>query len=236
MQGDPLSGSALFASNCSTCHGDRGAVGEDNPGSDDGTVPSLNPIDQGFLEDSKGDPTVFAADLDLFIQHGSQPAGPSPKESMPNWGDHKDLTQQQIADVEAYVMLMNGVYWPGKWYPPAEVQVDAVSSGNLVTYTINILNDGGEITGVQLQDTLPAGLSYVSSDYFGNSARVAGSTVEWLVGNVPTGGTAGPFTLVAASAGANAPSNTAQVNFSFCTWNGNCYPATAVSAPSVPGK
>ena len=31
---------------------------------------------------------------------------------MSAWGDKGKLTQQQIADVEAYVMQLNGVSWP----------------------------------------------------------------------------------------------------------------------------
>jgi mono/diheme cytochrome c family protein len=28
---------------------------------------------------------------------------------MPDWGDSKTLTQRQVADVEAYIMRLNGV-------------------------------------------------------------------------------------------------------------------------------
>ncbi len=75
IHGDPLSGRRIFAANCATCHGDLGAMGEDNPGSDDGTVPGVNPIDPGFLEGSHGNPAAVAAAIDLFVQHGSRPAG-----------------------------------------------------------------------------------------------------------------------------------------------------------------
>ncbi len=235
IHGSPLAGRAVFDKNCSTCHGDRGAGGVDNPGSDDGTVPAVNPIDPGFLEDSQGDPAIFAADLDLFLQHGSRPSGDNPKQSMPAWGDTKKLSQQDIADVEAYVMSMNGVFWPGKWYPPAEVQVDAVQSGNLVTYTINILNHGGTMGDVLLRDTLPAGVGLVSSDYFGNSAQVNGTTAQWLVGDIADGAEVGPFTIVATTSG-NTPANVAQIEFSACTWDGNCNPTSVVSTPTVPGK
>jgi len=54
---------------------------------------------------------AFAREIDLFIQHGSRPSGPNPMLSMVPWGDAKRLTQQQIADVEAYVMQLNGVSW-----------------------------------------------------------------------------------------------------------------------------
>jgi uncharacterized repeat protein (TIGR01451 family) len=236
IHGSPLAGRAVFDKNCASCHGDRGAEGEDNPGSDDGVVPVVNPIDPGFLEHSQGDPSIFAADLDLFLQHGSRPNGDNPKDSMPAWGDTKKLSQQDIADVEAYVMSMNGVYWPGKWYPPAELQMDAVQSGKLVTYTVTILNHGGTMGDVLIRDTLPAGLALVSTDYYGNPAQVSGSTAQWLVGDIAAGAETGPFTIVAAVTGASAPANVSQIVFSACTWDGNCYPTSVVSGATVPGK
>jgi mono/diheme cytochrome c family protein len=114
MHGDAARGATKFAANCATCHADRGVGGVPNPGSDDGTVPALSPIDPAFLEDASGDAAVFARDLDVFIQHGSRPSGPSPLLEMPAWGDHHLLSQSDIADVEAYVMSLNGVFWPDR--------------------------------------------------------------------------------------------------------------------------
>ena len=104
LTGDPVSGDALFISNCATCHGSKGTGGVLNPGSDDGTVPPLNPIDP-LLKDPN--PQVFAANIDHFIQHGSVPEGISPFRTMPGWGDQNALTQQQIADVIAYIISLN---------------------------------------------------------------------------------------------------------------------------------
>jgi uncharacterized repeat protein (TIGR01451 family) len=239
MHGDPYSGRQLFAANCASCHGDRGTMGEDNPGSDDGTVPTLNPIDPGFLEDSQGDPAIFARDVDLFIQHGSRPSGDDPQMLMPAWGDKKLLTQSQIADVEAYVMQLNNLYWPDKWYPPAEVDVTAVRAGTLVTYTLTIVNQGGAaLSNVQLQDTLPPGLAFIEGEYYGlnnNPPKVVGSTVEWSVGGVPQGGTAGPFVITTGLTGSDIPANTAQVIFDYTDYAGNVITASAVSVPAVPG-
>ena len=76
------------------------------PGSDDGSVPALNPIDPTIANpDSK----VFAANVDRVVQHGSQPDGPNPALMMPSFGDDELLTQQQIADLIVYVMSLNGV-------------------------------------------------------------------------------------------------------------------------------
>jgi mono/diheme cytochrome c family protein len=103
-KGDATAGQKVFADNCEKCHGKQGAAGIDNPGSTDGTVPNLNPIDPAF---STKDPTAFAAQIDAFIEHGSTPDGPSPKNVMDSWGDSGKLTPQQIADVIAYVMSLN---------------------------------------------------------------------------------------------------------------------------------
>ena len=99
-------GKTLFEEQCQSCHGPQGTDKVQNPGSDDGTVPPLKPIDPELASKT---PSVFAAKIDRYIQHGSIPDGPGPALFMPNWGDSKTLSQQQIADVEAYVMRLNGV-------------------------------------------------------------------------------------------------------------------------------
>jgi len=104
LTGDPKAGALVFANNCKVCHGDAGKGGVSNPGSTDGTVPSLNPIDDTLV--SK-DPKTYASNLDLFIEHGSTPEGTKPSLIMPPWGDKKDLTPQQIADVIAYIISLN---------------------------------------------------------------------------------------------------------------------------------
>ena len=50
------------------------------PGSDDGTVPPLNPIDRELVDP---DPDTFVSKIDPFPQHGSTPAGPKPALAMP---------------------------------------------------------------------------------------------------------------------------------------------------------
>jgi len=104
LTGNVKAGEALFAPTCKKCHGDQGVGGVANPGSDDGTIPPLNPIDETLIDANS---TVYATNLDLFIEHGSTAAGPNPKEKMPAWGDTKKLTPQQIADLIAYVMSLN---------------------------------------------------------------------------------------------------------------------------------
>jgi mono/diheme cytochrome c family protein len=104
LKGDAKNGAKVYAAECQTCHGADGKGGVPNPGSDDGTVPPLNPIDT-LLKNA--DYKIFATNIDLFIQHGSVPEGPSPYRTMPGWGDKGAITQQQIADVIAYLISLN---------------------------------------------------------------------------------------------------------------------------------
>ncbi len=102
--GDPKNGEQIFVDDCQVCHGQDGKEGVLNPGSNDGMVPNLNPIDPTLVGP---DHKTFAYNLDLFLQDGSIPAGNTPVKEMPAWGDSKVLTQQQIADVIAYIISLN---------------------------------------------------------------------------------------------------------------------------------
>lgn len=104
LTSDAATGATVFAENCATCHNTEGKGGIENAGSADGTVPALNPIDPTL---KSSDYKTFATNLDLFIQHGSTPEGINPERSMPAWGDLGKLTQQQIADVIAYIISLN---------------------------------------------------------------------------------------------------------------------------------
>ena len=69
-------------------------------------MPPLNPIDpEIFNEDAQ----TFVNNIDRYIQHGSAPAGPNPALRMLPFGDSGSLTQQMIANVEAYVLDLNGI-------------------------------------------------------------------------------------------------------------------------------
>lgn len=104
LQGDINRGKEIFAANCEYCHAAEGKGGLPNPGSTDGTVPALNPIDPTLVN---ADYQTFAYNLDLFLEHGSVPEGSEPTRSMPPWGDNGALTPQQIADVIAYIISLN---------------------------------------------------------------------------------------------------------------------------------
>jgi mono/diheme cytochrome c family protein len=104
LTGDAQKGATLFKTNCSSCHGDQGKAGIPNPGSKDGSVPALNPIDATMVN---ADAKVFATNIDLFIEHGSTPEGTSPALKMLAFGDQKLLQPQDIADVIAYIISLN---------------------------------------------------------------------------------------------------------------------------------
>lgn len=99
-------GVELFKRNCSSCHGSEGVTNVPNPGSDEGKVPNLNPIDRELYN---SDAQTFAENIDRFVQHGSVPAGPNPAIRMLAFGDTNTLTQQEIANIEAYILRLNGV-------------------------------------------------------------------------------------------------------------------------------
>ena len=105
LKGSSSSGVEIFAANCQICHAAQGKGGNPNPGSSDGTIPALNPIDPTI---ANADYKTFATNVDLFVEHGSTPDGTNPTFSMPAWGDKKLLSPQQIADVIAYVVSLNG--------------------------------------------------------------------------------------------------------------------------------
>ena len=236
-------GRILFARNCVTCHGDRGVGAVENPGSDDGTVPPLNPIDPVFIDSANGDPGTFTRAIDLFVQHGSRPSGEKPQLSMVGWGDHKLLSQQDLADIEAYVMQLNGLYWSGHWAPPAEVQMTASRADGAVsymTYRMTLINHGtGTLSNLTLHDQCRAGLAVVSA-YAGapglNPAKVTGNLVEWSNVGIPDGGALGPFVIVAQiqDAHVTVEPNVSSLQFTWSTWDGQKLPSNVVSNAPPP--
>jgi ubiquinol-cytochrome c reductase cytochrome b subunit len=99
-------GAVLFEKNCGACHGPRGADKVPNPGSTDGFVPVMQPIDKALYNKN---PQLFATAIDLIIQHGARPDGPHPALIMPAFGDTRALTQEEISHLEAYILELNGV-------------------------------------------------------------------------------------------------------------------------------
>lgn len=106
LTGDVSKGKPDFGLYCALCHGPQGVQGLPNPGSDDGSVPVLNPIDP---EIASSDARTFAQNVDGYLENGSLPEGSGPLLLMPAFGQRQMLTQQQIADLIAYVLKLNGV-------------------------------------------------------------------------------------------------------------------------------
>ena len=106
MIGSADRGADLYNQECSSCHGPQGIDKVPNPGSDEGRVPPLNPIDRELFS---SDPQAFAEKIDVIIQHGSVPTGPNPALRMAAFGESNDLSPQQIANIEAYILRLNGV-------------------------------------------------------------------------------------------------------------------------------
>ena len=104
--GNTENGAVLFKEHCVSCHGHEGKGGVPNPGSEDGFVPHLAPIDSELFNT---DPGAFAQNIDTYIQHGSVPEGPNPALKMLPFGDSNSLTQEEIANLEAYVLHLNRV-------------------------------------------------------------------------------------------------------------------------------
>ncbi|HEY3289244.1 MAG TPA: c-type cytochrome, partial [Anaerolineae bacterium] len=72
LKGNSVTGQKIYAQQCAKCHGEAGKGGVDNPGSSDGTIPALNPIDETLVNK---DIYLYIYNIDLFIEHGSTPGG-----------------------------------------------------------------------------------------------------------------------------------------------------------------
>lgn len=99
-------GKKLFNNDCVGCHGVEGKKGVVNPGSLFGKVPTLNPISKVLYNKN---PQKFVNNIDRFIQHGATPPGPHPALHMLAFGDSYSLTQPEIANIESYILYLNGV-------------------------------------------------------------------------------------------------------------------------------
>jgi disulfide bond formation protein DsbB len=97
LPGDPTHGAALYGANCATCHGANleGGIGA-----------VLNPIDKlpGVTN------TLDPAFLIQIITTGRQPQAGDPKSiPMPAKGGNPNLTDQDIKDLAAYIILQNQI-------------------------------------------------------------------------------------------------------------------------------
>lgn len=101
--GNAEHGKQLFDLYCLSCHGSNGDPKSKGFQKVNG-VPALNPINHTLYSP---DVAKFLHNIDLFIQHGAPNGENGP--TMPAFGDSNSLTQQEIADIEAYVLQLNHV-------------------------------------------------------------------------------------------------------------------------------
>ena len=95
LPGDPLRGATLYAQNCATCHG---------AGLEGGIGAALNPIDKLPGVANPLDPTFLIG----IITNGRQPQPGDPKNApMPAKGGNGNLTEQDVKDLAAYIIVQN---------------------------------------------------------------------------------------------------------------------------------
>jgi uncharacterized repeat protein (TIGR01451 family) len=88
---------------------------------------------------------------------------------------------------------------------------DPVTVGQKVTYTLAVANAGpSAATGVQVTDTLPTGLTFVSASSTQGTCTQSGGVITCDIGGLASGGTA-TVTLVARATAAGVVTNTARV-------------------------
>lgn len=95
LPGDPVKGATLYAQNCTTCHGSslEGGIGA-----------TLNPIEKLPGVDNPLDP-AFLIDI---ITNGRHPQPGDPKQTaMPPKGGNSSLTDQDVKDLAAFIIVQN---------------------------------------------------------------------------------------------------------------------------------
>ncbi|MHB1652931.1 MAG: c-type cytochrome [Desulfitobacteriaceae bacterium] len=145
MFGNAQNGATLYTQNCQVCHGPAGAANGKYPGIGAVTDPNANTAMDSGLYDVN--PAIFARNLDAMLQHGSNPGGGlSP---MPNWGDSGMMSQDKIADVEAYVMTLSNVKWP-----TLGLNGTTLNGSNFIPgSTVQLSQNGTALTGTATPDT-----------------------------------------------------------------------------------
>ncbi|HSW51984.1 MAG TPA: hypothetical protein VLG93_02035, partial [Sulfuricaulis sp.] len=181
---------------------------------------ALNPVNNQFnsVSSINSDTTSYGVDFDVFNVNSYLTAGDTSATTVYSSGGDLVLlsaqvistTNEPVADLEL-TMTRNSDLTPGQ----------------NATYTLDVINNGplSEPGPVDIVDTLPAGLSYVSASGTGWSCSAAGQVVTCSrVGALASGASAPSLTLtVAVSLSASGMiTNTATVNgqaFDNISWN-----------------
>lgn len=141
--GNAQNGASVFTS-CVSCHGSAGVGIPNYPGLANVTNSSQNSSIDPALYDVN--PAIFARNIDAFIQHGSTPSGLN---AMPAWGDKGWLTQNKIADVEAYIMSLSNVKWP-----TLTLSGTTLKGSNFVTgSSVQLYQNGSALSGTITVDS-----------------------------------------------------------------------------------
>jgi mono/diheme cytochrome c family protein len=104
--GNPQHGRILFRQQCEGCHGIDGTGGVPNPGSTTGFIPTLKPISEKYFSNTVA---IFVNNIDTIIQHGSVTEGNAKAFRMLGFGDANTISQQQIAQIESFILSLNKV-------------------------------------------------------------------------------------------------------------------------------
>jgi mono/diheme cytochrome c family protein len=108
LPGDPNKGAALYAANCTSCHGVslEGGIG-----------PALNPVDKSIGGANSLDPAFL---IDIITNGRIHKPGDPKSTDMPPKGGNSKLTDQDVKDLAAYIIQQNltGVSPP---YSPGEL-------------------------------------------------------------------------------------------------------------------
>lgn len=141
MFGDVQKGLQVYNANCQSCHGP--ATAPKGIGSVTSSDPELA-VDPGLYDIN---PAIFARDLDPMLQHGSKPADAAPI-TMPAFGDTGSLPQNQIADVEAWIMSNSNVKWPTLALDGTTIN----GSGFVPGSTVQLYQNGTALNGTAAAD------------------------------------------------------------------------------------
>lgn len=114
LPGDPTKGGALYAANCSSCHGVNleGGIGA-----------VLNPIDKLPGVPNTLDPTFLIA----IITSGRQPQAGDPKSvAMPPKGGNNNLSDQDVKDLAAFIIQQNSISPSNRPLTPGEAAISTI--------------------------------------------------------------------------------------------------------------